>query len=71
MEPFSGLTCPKCGSCRLSVTQTVQGHNSVIRRRKCAQGHSFITEEVVSSSDKYNEWAHAHMPGRHDKIKAP
>lgn len=41
------IRCPKCNG-ELRVTQTMNGTDKIVRRRKCAVcGTSFLTEEVL------------------------
>lgn len=41
------IRCPKCNG-ELRVTQTINGGEQIVRRRKCTIcGTSFLTEEVL------------------------
>lgn len=66
---FSGLQCPECGSTRLSTTQTLMGVGAVLRRRKCANGHTFVTREVVSTREEYNSADRKRINDRRLKAK--
>ena len=43
----TGLLCPACKTKFHNVYKTIQKHGSVARYRKCFNGHSFLTRELV------------------------
>jgi hypothetical protein len=47
-----GLFCPICGKWS-EVVHTLKGPGTVVRKRKCANGHTFATEERVTSLDVF------------------
>jgi transcriptional regulator NrdR family protein len=50
----TGIQCPVCGSTKFRTVETRKGPNSVVRRKQCVAGHSFITTECVQGLPRGN-----------------
>lgn len=46
-----GLLCPVCGTSLSEVSVTRKGFGCVVRKRKCFNDHTYVTEEFVCATN--------------------
>ena len=50
-----GISCPYCGTNTHEVSQTLAGVNCLVRRRKCFNGHTFVTQEGIGEQSTFQQ----------------